>query len=43
MDEARQTLLDLSDTANKMSQKLTPQAAAAPSPAAPRRQGAKRQ
>jgi phospholipid/cholesterol/gamma-HCH transport system substrate-binding protein len=43
MDEARQTLLDLSDTANKMSQKLAPQAAAAPSPAAPRRQGAKRQ
>ena len=37
MEEARQTLLDLSDTANKMSQKLAPQTAGPP------RQGTKRQ
>jgi phospholipid/cholesterol/gamma-HCH transport system substrate-binding protein len=43
MEEARQTLLDVSDTANKMSQKLDPRAAAAPSPAAPSRQGSKPQ
>jgi phospholipid/cholesterol/gamma-HCH transport system substrate-binding protein len=43
MEEARQTLLDVSDTASKMSQKLDPRAAAAPSPAAPSRQGSKPQ
>jgi phospholipid/cholesterol/gamma-HCH transport system substrate-binding protein len=43
MEDARQTLVDLSDTANKMSEKLNPQTSAAPSPAAPRRQGTKRQ
>ena len=43
MEDARQTLVDLSDTANKMSEKLNPPAAAASSPAAPRRQSTKRQ
>ena len=43
LEDARQALLDVSDTADKMSQKLNPQAAAAPSPAAPRRQGSKPQ
>ena len=43
MEEARQTLLDVTDTANKMSQKLDPRAAAAPSPAAPNRRGSKPQ
>jgi phospholipid/cholesterol/gamma-HCH transport system substrate-binding protein len=43
MEEARQTLLDLSDTATKMSQKLAPQAAGAAPAAAPHRQGARRQ
>jgi phospholipid/cholesterol/gamma-HCH transport system substrate-binding protein len=42
MDEARQTLLDVSDAANKMSEKLTSQPAT-PSPDAPRQQGSKRQ
>ena len=41
MEEARQTLLDVGDAANKMSQKLEPQAAG--SPAAPRQQSVKRQ
>ncbi|WP_036048095.1 MlaD family protein [Bradyrhizobium sp. Tv2a-2] len=44
MEDARQTLLEVSDAASKMSQKLNPQAATAPSsPAAPRRQGSKPQ
>jgi len=43
MEEARHTLLDVSETATKMSQKIELQAAGAPSPTAPRRQGAKRQ
>ena len=43
MEDARQTLVDLSDTANKMSEKLNPPASAASSPAAPRRQSTKRQ
>jgi phospholipid/cholesterol/gamma-HCH transport system substrate-binding protein len=43
MEDARQTLLDVSDAASKMSQKLNPQAATTPSPAAPRRQGPKPQ
>ena len=43
MEEARQTLLDVGDAANKMSQKLDPQAAGAGSPAAPRQQSVKRQ
>ncbi len=43
MEEARQTLLDLSDTANKMSQKLAPQAAGGAPAAAPNRQGTRRQ
>jgi phospholipid/cholesterol/gamma-HCH transport system substrate-binding protein len=43
MDEARQTLLDLSDTANNMSQKLDPQTARPALPPAPRQQGPKRQ
>jgi phospholipid/cholesterol/gamma-HCH transport system substrate-binding protein len=42
MEEARQTLLDLSDTANKMSQKLAPQTAGAAQAAAPHHQGTKR-
>ena len=41
MEETRQTLLDVGDAANKMSQKLEPQAAG--SPAAPRQQSVKRQ
>jgi phospholipid/cholesterol/gamma-HCH transport system substrate-binding protein len=43
MEDARQTLLDVSDTANKMSQKLVPQTPTAPASAAPRRQGTNRQ
>jgi phospholipid/cholesterol/gamma-HCH transport system substrate-binding protein len=43
MEDARQTLLDVSDSANKMTQKLAPATAGGPSPAAPRRQGSKRQ
>jgi phospholipid/cholesterol/gamma-HCH transport system substrate-binding protein len=43
MEDARQTLLDVSDTANKMSQKLVPQTPAAPASAAPRRQRTNRQ
>jgi phospholipid/cholesterol/gamma-HCH transport system substrate-binding protein len=43
MEEARQTLVDLSDTANKMSQKLEPQTAPGTPAAAPRRQSTKRQ
>jgi phospholipid/cholesterol/gamma-HCH transport system substrate-binding protein len=43
MEDARQTLLDVSDAASKMSQKLNPPAAATPAPAAPRRQGPKPQ
>ncbi|HZR89509.1 MAG TPA: MlaD family protein [Bradyrhizobium sp.] len=43
MEEARQTLLDLGDTANKMSQKLAPQAAGGAPAAAPNRQGTRRQ
>ena len=43
MEEARQTLLDLGDTASKMSQKLEPQPAGTAQTAAPRRQGTKRQ
>ncbi len=42
MEEARQTLLDVSATANKMSQKLNPQAAAAPASGTPLRPNAKR-
>jgi phospholipid/cholesterol/gamma-HCH transport system substrate-binding protein len=42
MEEARQTLLDLSDTANKMSQKLAPQTAGGAQAAAPHHQGTKR-
>ena len=41
MEETRQTLLNVGDAANKMSQKLEPQAAG--SPAAPRQQSVKRQ
>jgi len=41
MEETRQTLLNVGDSANKMSQKLEPQAAG--SPAAPRQQSVKRQ
>lgn len=37
MEEARQTLLDVSDAANGMAAKLRPQPAAGPAPAAPRR------
>jgi phospholipid/cholesterol/gamma-HCH transport system substrate-binding protein len=43
MEDARQTLLDVSDTANKMSQKLVPQTPAAPASVAPRRQRTNRQ
>jgi phospholipid/cholesterol/gamma-HCH transport system substrate-binding protein len=43
MEDARQTLLDVSDTANKMSQKLVPQMPAAPASAALRRQRTNRQ
>jgi len=43
MEEARQTLLDLGDTANKMSQKLEPQPTGAAQTGAPHRQGTKRQ
>ena len=43
MDETRQTLLDVSETANQMSQKLAPQAAGGASAAAPHRLGSKRQ
>jgi phospholipid/cholesterol/gamma-HCH transport system substrate-binding protein len=43
MEDARQTLLDVSDAASKMSQKLNPPAAATPAPAGPRRQGSKPQ
>jgi phospholipid/cholesterol/gamma-HCH transport system substrate-binding protein len=43
MEEARHTLADVSDAANKMSQKLDPQAAAAPSSAPPRRQNSRQQ
>jgi phospholipid/cholesterol/gamma-HCH transport system substrate-binding protein len=43
MEETRQTLLDVSETANKMSQKLVPQAAGGASAAAPHRQGTKGQ
>ena len=42
MEDARQTLLDVSDTANKMTQKLEPRAAAVPTPVAPHREGSKR-
>ena len=42
MEEGRLTLLDISEAANKMSQKLDPRAAANPTPAPPRRQNAKR-
>ena len=42
MEEGRRTLLDISEAANKMSQKLDPRAAANPTPAPPRRQNAKR-
>jgi phospholipid/cholesterol/gamma-HCH transport system substrate-binding protein len=42
MEDARQTLADVSDAANKMSQKLAPEAAAPPSAAPPRRQTTKR-
>jgi phospholipid/cholesterol/gamma-HCH transport system substrate-binding protein len=42
MEEAQQTLLDVSETANQMSQKLAPETAAVPS-APPRRQSPKRQ
>ena len=37
MEESRRTLQDISETANRMDRKLIPQAAGAPSPAAPRR------
>jgi len=43
MEDARQTLLEVSETADKMSQKLNPQAPAAPTAAAPRRQAPKPQ
>ncbi len=43
MEETRQTLLDVSETANKMSQKLAPQAAGGAPAAAPHRQGTRRQ
>ena len=43
MEEARQTLLDVSETANKMSQKLAPQPGGATPAAAPRQRGATRQ
>ena len=43
MEETRQTLLNVGDAANKMSQKLDPRAAGAGSPAAPRQQSVKRQ
>ena len=43
MEEARQTLLDVGETANKMSQKLAPQAAEGAPTAGPQRQGTKRQ
>jgi len=43
MEETRQTLLDVSETANKMSQKLVPQAAGGAPAAAPHRQGTKGQ
>ncbi len=43
MEEGRRTLLDISDAANRMSQKLGPRTAASPPPAAPRRQSPKRQ
>jgi phospholipid/cholesterol/gamma-HCH transport system substrate-binding protein len=42
MEEGRRTLLDVSEAANKMSQKLDPRAAANPTPPPPRRQNAKR-
>lgn len=42
MEGGRLTLLDISEAANKMSQKLDPRAAANPTPAPPRRQNAKR-
>ena len=37
MEESRRTLQDISEAANRMDRKLAPQAAGAPSPAAPRR------
>ncbi len=43
MEETRQTLLDVSETANKMSQKLAPQAAGGAPAATPHRQGTGRQ
>ena len=43
MEDARETLLDVSDAANKMSQKLVPQTPAAPASVAPRRQRTNRQ
>jgi len=42
MEKGRLTLLDISEAASKMSQKLDPRAAANPTPAPPRRQNAKR-
>jgi len=42
LEDARHTLTDVSEAANKMSQKLDPQTAAVPSSAPPRRQNSKR-
>ena len=43
MEESRRTLQDVSEAANRMDRKLTPRAAGAPSPAAPRRAPQNRQ
>jgi phospholipid/cholesterol/gamma-HCH transport system substrate-binding protein len=42
LEEGRRTLLDVSDAANAMDRKISPQAAAAPSPEPPRRPQQKR-